>query len=174
MRSRPTADQRQIRNVKTWLSDKSGEFRNAIKEDEAKPYLDARYAKDLSSISSRTRPPLGKWLEGCTRLQTSRLFRDNRTEGTPATTIYSSNEKFEKLTNRSIIAGGLVMLLAPLWLLEFFTGSRKRLGIITAFVVSFMLLMTTATINRPFEVVAATAAYAAVLMVFMQIEPLSH
>lgn len=30
--------------------------------------------------------------------------------------------------------------------------------------------MTTATVNRPFEVVAATAAYAAVLMVFKQID----
>lgn len=33
-----------------------------------------------------------------------------------------------------------------------------------------MLVMSIATNNRPFEVVAATAAYAAVLMVFMQID----
>jgi hypothetical protein len=86
------------------------------------------------------------------------------------TITYSSDVKFEKLTNRTIIAGGLAMLLVPLWLLEYYSGSKVRLGIITAFVVAFMLVMTTATINRPFEVVASTAAYAAVLMVFMQID----
>ena len=47
--------------------------------------------------------------------------------------------------------------------------NNDRLGIITGFVILFTLLMAGATINRPFEVVAATAAYAAVLMVFMQI-----
>lgn len=62
------------------------------------------------------------------------------------------------------------MLLAPMWWLEFVSGSKKRLAIITAFLVVFILAMATATVNRPFEVVAATAAYAAVLMVFMQID----
>jgi hypothetical protein len=61
------------------------------------------------------------------------------------------------------------MLLAPLWWLEDVSDSKDRLKIITGFVILFISLMTVATINRPFEVVASTAAYAAVLMVFMQI-----
>lgn len=43
-----------------------------------------------------------------------------------------------------------------------------KLKVITGFIVVFMGMMTTAT-HKPFEVVAATAAYSAVLMVFMQI-----
>lgn len=62
------------------------------------------------------------------------------------------------------------MILGPLWWLEFVSGSRKRLAIISGFLAVFMVLMNLATINRPFEVVASAAAYAAVLMVFMQIE----
>ena len=83
--------------------------------------------------------------------------------------MYSDNEILERLTTAMIILVGLVMLLAPMWWLENVSSSRKRLGVITGFICVFMVMMTTATINRPFEVVAATAAYSAVLMVFMQI-----
>jgi hypothetical protein len=61
------------------------------------------------------------------------------------------------------------MLLAPLWWLEYVKNSENRLKVITAFLIAFIGMMSVAVVNRPFEVVAATAAYAAVLMVFMQI-----
>lgn len=83
--------------------------------------------------------------------------------------MYSSDSKFERFTTVCIIATGLIMLLAPMWWLEFVSDSVTRLKIITGFLCVFISIMTIATINRPFEVVAATAAYAAVLMVFMQI-----
>jgi hypothetical protein len=83
-------------------------------------------------------------------------------------TVYSSDEKFERFTTRSIIIIGLIALLTPMWL-EFVSASKARLGIITSFICAFIFVMSVATHNRPFEVVAATAAYAAVLMVFMQI-----
>jgi hypothetical protein len=86
------------------------------------------------------------------------------------TTVYSSDEKFERFTTASIIITGLIMLLAPMWWLESTSASKVRLGIITGFICAFISIMSMATNNRPFEVVAATAAYAAVLMVFMQID----
>lgn len=61
------------------------------------------------------------------------------------------------------------MLLAPIWWLAFVSDIKVRLGVITGFLCVFISVMATAT-SRPFEAVAATAAYAAVLMVFMQIE----
>lgn len=84
-------------------------------------------------------------------------------------TSYSSDLTFESVTTLGIIALGLAMLLAPLWWMQNVSDNNNRLAIITGFVILFTLLMTGATINRPFEVVASTAAYAAVLMVFMQI-----
>lgn len=174
IRSRPSANERQINNVRNWLSDIKGGYRQAIDVQETKSYMDSRYAADLISISLRSRPPLGRWLESFQKLQLSKLFRAELIPGKhkeSRTTTYSSDTKFENLTNCSIILGGLIMLLTPLWLLEYYSGSKTRLGIITTFVVVFMFTMSTATINRPFEVVAASAAYAAVLMVFMQINP---
>jgi di/tricarboxylate transporter len=83
-------------------------------------------------------------------------------------TVYSSTQKFDTLTTICIILVGLVMLLAPMWWLEYVSTSVIRLKIITGFIYVFIAIMSTATVNRPFEVVAAMAAYAAVLMVFMQ------
>lgn len=174
MRSRPSADERHINNVRNWLSDVEGGYRQVIDEEETKSYMESRYAADLITISLRNRPPLGRWLESFQKLQLSKWFRAELIPGKhkeSRTTTYSSDTKFENLTNCSIIMGGLLMLLTPLWLLEYCSGSKTRLGIITAFVVVFMFTMSTATINRPFEVVAASAAYAAVLMVFMQVDP---
>lgn len=132
-----------------------------------------KHEHDLISISLRERPPLGEWLESCHKLQLSRLFREKLQDGkhivSPATQ-YTSNARFELFTKGSIIIGGLVMLLAPIWWLAFVSDDKKRLGIITAFVCIFISVMATAT-NKPFEAVAATAAYAAVLMVFMQVDP---
>lgn len=52
---------------------------------------------------------------------------------TSETTVYSSDEKFERLTTSSIIVAGFVMLLLPIWWLEFTSSNVVRLGIITGF-----------------------------------------
>ena len=66
------------------------------------------------------------------------------------------------------------MLIGPLWWLNrlAFHGSNlsPRLGVITGFLVAFVLLICCLTNARPFEVLAATAAYGAVLMVFIQLQ----
>ncbi|KAF2026143.1 hypothetical protein EK21DRAFT_92684 [Setomelanomma holmii] len=164
VRARPRAEKRQVDNVVNWLD------RGAIVEEEADF---ANHASDLISINARTRTPLGRWLEGCRKPHLWRIFREKDRPGLhvkAASTVYSSNQKFDRLTSRTIIVLGLVMLLAPMWWLEFVSSSNIRLGIITGFLCVFISIMSTATINQPFQVVAATAAYAAVLMVFMQID----
>jgi hypothetical protein len=115
------------------------------------------------TINARSRPPLGRWIEACQSLHLWKLFRAKTVPGVHVdseTTVYSSDKAFERFTTSSIIAAGLAMLLAPLWWLDHVSASSTRLGII----------MGISTTNRPFEVVATTAAYAAVLMVFMQID----
>ena len=64
------------------------------------------------------------------------------------------------------------MLVGPLWWLQHLSAQDNmeyRLAVITGFLVLFTILLSILTVARPFEVLAATAAYAAVLMVFMQI-----
>jgi uncharacterized membrane protein len=133
----------------------------------------ATHKSDLISINSRSSAPLGQWLEACRKLHLWRIFRAKEVPDlhiTSPATVYSSNQKFDGLTTASIIFMGLVMLLAPMWWLEYVSESENRLKIITGFICVFIVIMSTATIHRPFEVVASTAAYAAVLMVFMQID----
>lgn len=63
------------------------------------------------------------------------------------------------------------MLVGPLWLLQWISarGQNVRLSVISAFLIGFTLLLSMVTVAKPFEVLAASAAYAAVLMVFMQL-----
>jgi hypothetical protein len=77
---------------------------------------------------------------------------------------------FDRIANTAIVLGGLIMLLAPLWWLEYVSSSVVRLKIISGFVCGFAGVMTCATVNRPFEAVASVAAYTRVLLVFMQID----
>ena len=68
---------------------------------------------------------------------------------------------------------GLAMLIGPLWWLQQITADesnlQSRLGIITGFIVCFAGILSIVTVAKPFDVLAATAAYSAVLMVFMQL-----
>lgn len=65
------------------------------------------------------------------------------------------------------------MLIGPLWLLQYVyieqPDLKSCLKIITGFLVGFTVLLSVVAVARPFEVLAATAAYGAVLMVFMQL-----
>jgi hypothetical protein len=86
----------------------------------------------------------------------------------PIATRAKKQSEIRSFTNFGMILVGLAMLLAPIWWLEYVPNSKQRLSIITGFLCGFTLILTLGTLSRPFEVVAATAAYAAVLMVFMQ------
>ncbi|KAJ2902169.1 hypothetical protein MKZ38_000967 [Zalerion maritima] len=101
------------------------------------------------------------------------LFRKQHREDrqfSPYTT-YQSDTMLEFVANALVILVGLAMLLGPLWILQFVGDNVRRLAIITGFVVLFALTLFAATQAKPFETVAATAAYSAVLMVFLQIDP---
>jgi hypothetical protein len=94
-------------------------------------------------------------------LRFSKLLRAKHNEGVHVrseATKYSDNERAERFTNAAIILVGLIMMLAPMWWLENVSVSPTRLKFITGFVCVFIVMMTTATINKHFEVVAATAA----------------
>lgn len=68
---------------------------------------------------------------------------------------------------------GIGMLIGPLWWLQRLSSHEASLeallGVITAFLILFAILISLLASPRPFEVLAATAAYGAVLMVYMQL-----
>ncbi|KAF1957581.1 hypothetical protein CC80DRAFT_515725 [Byssothecium circinans] len=150
IRARPRAGARQIKNVvirlkRELISPKESEF--------------VERTADLMSINPRMIPPLGRWLESSRNLHLSKVFRAKFMPGLHVEspfTVYSSDEAFENFTTVSIIVSGVALLLAPLWCLDHVSTSKARLGVITGFL--------------PVEVVATSAVYAAVLMVFMQID----
>ena len=57
-----------------------------------------------------------------------------------------------------IVVIGFSMLFRPLWWLNWTSDPPKRLGVITGFTIVFTALLMGSTLNRPFEVVAGTAA----------------
>lgn len=50
------------------------------------------------------------------------------------------------------------MLLTPMWILQALHNDNAKLAVITAFVVVFLGLVAYATVAKPFETLAATAA----------------
>ena len=86
-------------------------------------------------------------------------------------TRWQNDERVDRFPSAVIGCVGLAMLIGPLWLLEYITRDPIRLGIITAFIVLFFVLIVVATTAQLFEGLAATAAYSAVLMMFLQLGP---
>jgi len=163
IRARPKADSRQIHNLNTFMG------RRAIEKEERKF---ADYKQDLISINPKAASPLGRCLEATRLIRLSSWLQakvDPDSQIVSEYVHYGSDSALATLTTISIILLGFAMLLGPMWWLNFVSNGTYRLAIITVFLFIFMLLMSLATNNRPFEVVASAAAYAAVLMVFMQI-----
>jgi len=163
MKSRQGAQDHQVRNVQNWLHNHG----NAIDPDE-QAFID--HEGDTIAVVSKQKSLLRLLLE---RFQPMRsLFRvGGRADRVDSEcTKYYSDRWFDTATTAAIIVVGLMMLFAPMWWLNGETDGYKRLGIITGFVILFSVLLFGATTSstKGFEVLAATAAYAAVLAVFLQ------
>ena len=115
---------------------------------------------DVVALVGRVKSPLRLLLEQFQPLLTSRPFkvrlRSDHVKST--TTSYYSNARFDAFVTGVLIFLGLLLLLGPMWTLQFVRGGVKRLGIITGFILLFASLLTSATVAKPFEVLAAVAA----------------
>ena len=88
------------------------------------------------------------------------------------TTVYNNDPAVDKFVTCTTIVLGLGMLVGPLWWLQHLANRNNleiRLAIITGFLVVFAVALSIITVAKPFDVLAASAAYGAVLMVFMQL-----
>ncbi|KAK8085703.1 hypothetical protein PG997_006974 [Apiospora hydei] len=146
LKSAPSAPKGNINNINTWLSNN-----NYPIEDAEVEFLKA---KDLVTVARSQKGLFGL------------LGERNGPEGT---NVYGSDEPVDAIASASVFVVGMVMLIAPLWILAVTHGMFERLGVITAFIAVLLGVLTSATLAKPFEILAATAGYSAVLVVFLQI-----
>ncbi|EMC92848.1 hypothetical protein BAUCODRAFT_133770 [Baudoinia panamericana UAMH 10762] len=167
IRSRPTATKRQCRNLRHWF----GTYPDAIQPDE-QHHLDQdgnMLQGDLFPIVARPKAPLAMLIDRtrCLRF----LFRTGKRSDHVDTPLarYWSAKALETFTTVIILIVGLGMLFGPVWWLNNVNEHDRQLAIVTGFSVLFVIWSWFAAGNRPFEILAASAAYTAVLMIYRQI-----
>lgn len=82
---------------------------------------------------------------------------------------YWSDTGLEIFTTVVQLIIGVGMLYGPVWWLNNVSDHVKQLTIITGFASAFVVWSWAAAGNRPFEILAAFAAYMAVLMIYRQL-----
>jgi hypothetical protein len=83
-------------------------------------------------------------------------------------THYFSNAGFDQFVCLVTVLLGLGLLFAPMWYLHYVDDVDHMLGIITGFVSLFAFWLWVAAGPRQFEILLGTAAYAAVLYIYLQ------
>ena len=153
IRTRRSAQKYQIENIEAWFWNHP----TAIVKEEQEF---VRKAGDVVALVARVKSPLRLLLEKFRSVLTCSLFRaKQRTDQVQSpTTSYYSNTKFDAFVTAVLIFSGILLLLGPMWTLQYMTNNTKRLGVITAFILLFTSLLASATVAKPFEVLAATAA----------------
>ncbi|KAL6722304.1 hypothetical protein ACLMJK_001411 [Lecanora helva] len=174
LKARPNASAFQIKNVTQWLKNAN----RPIREEEV-AFLNEE--DDLIPVVPKQKTPIRRLMDRWSRIKTVWPFRDRKRNARffkdkdfeMRTTIYNRDSIFDKTTTCLIMVFGLGMLIGPLWWLQNLSAHQPnlqaRLIVITCFLVLFTVLLGIFTVAKPFEVLAATAAYGAVLMVFMQL-----
>jgi hypothetical protein len=156
LRASPPVPLREISNISNWFSN----HRDAIL-DEERAYI--KKTPDHMSLVVKTKTPFRRALERSTHFRTWGLWKKDHSElpndrYSSELEYIASDERIDKVIATSIVVAGLAMLIAPIWILEYVDPVAIKLGVISAFLVIFVLLLGFATTARSFETVAAAAA----------------
>ncbi|KAK1708091.1 hypothetical protein BDP67DRAFT_526008 [Colletotrichum lupini] len=158
------------RDIKSLLNWHSNHDNSAIAEQEQK-YL--RDKNDVVALAQKEKTPLRQVIDGSLRLRTlsSWKYKEDEAESYDQGDVtYYSDKRIDSFASAVIIAIGVLMLITPIWILQALTEMKAKLAVITVFIFVFLLVLSLAMVAKPFEALGATAAYAAVLMVFLQIQ----
>ncbi|PMD29656.1 hypothetical protein L207DRAFT_593226 [Hyaloscypha variabilis F] len=166
-RQYPTAPPHAIKSLLNWHANHN----NGAIETEEQRYLTKKH--DLISLVPKSITPLERLLESSGWFKLHLIWKDKDVPELPlydtnVVTLFSDG-KIDRFIAVVITALGTLMLVVPLWVLPNLEDMNAKLGTITAFVVVFLGLVAYTTTAKPFETLAATAAYAAVLTVFLQL-----
>ncbi|KAI3337187.1 hypothetical protein HD806DRAFT_542893 [Xylariaceae sp. AK1471] len=134
----------------------------------------------MSPPSSRTKLDVASWFEDLVVYRTHSKLSLFKKQAQPHSTlsirdrgaIYTgSDEAIDIFGSVAVFVAASAMLIAPLWILQSLDTPQSRLMVITIFAVVCLAFLSVATLGRPFERLAATAGYSAVLVVFLQLGP---
>jgi len=157
LRKYPVAPQHDIQSLLNWHTNHN----SCAIADEEREYLSRKH--DLISLVPKVKTPLRRLLEKSSNFKLHWFWKDK--DG-PELPLYDRNEvrffsdkKIDAFITVIITALGTVMLIVPLWVLPNLQGLNAKLGIITAFVVVFLGFVAYTTVAKPFESLAAAAAY---------------
>lgn len=157
IRAWPKAPKSNAQSVQNWLQIAG----NAI-QDEEKEYINRSH--DLVSLAPKARSPLRRFFDRSSYFRFAGVWRKKPSRDLelgfphPEMIYYTDDERVENSIRVFITVLGMVMLIAPLWVLAITHGTMKRLGEITGFVTLFLALVAFTTTARPFESLAAAAA----------------
>ncbi|KAI1331382.1 hypothetical protein F5Y16DRAFT_266644 [Xylariaceae sp. FL0255] len=142
----------------------------AIAPDEQK-YLE--HESDLFGVIPKDKLPLRRFIDNSRRLRTLPIWqlkgKSVSEENGGDDVSYFSDARINAFAAGLIIGLGGILLLAPLWILYALNSSAHKLAVITLFVAAFLITLSFTLVMKPFEALGATAAYAAVLTVFLQV-----
>jgi hypothetical protein len=118
---------------------------------------------DLISLAPRIKSPLRRLLERSGSFKLHWAWKENSVPELPLhdrkEVKFFSDRKIDCFITIIITALGTVMLIVPLWVLPNLESLKAKLGTIIAFVVLFLGLVAYTTVAKPFESLAAAAAY---------------
>ena len=150
----PPVPKKDITSLQNWFYNNQ----HAILEAET-DYVN--HTSDLFSLVPSSKTPLRSFLEHSRHFRLLGLWREEKDDVTlprDEHVHYSSDKKIDRVISVLIMLLGLAMLVTPLWILAFVGDLVTRLGVICAFIVLFVVLVSVTAVAKPFESLAAAAA----------------
>ena len=154
LKAHPPVPKKDISSLENWFYNNE----HAILEAETE-YI--KRSSDLFSVVAESKSPLRVLLEHSNRFRHLKLWQRKNLDAvgySDENTHYLSDKKIDRFIATFIMVLGLIMLIAPLWILAFLGGLVQRLGVISVFIVLFVALISVTTVAKPFESLAAAAA----------------
>lgn len=120
------------------------------------------HESDLLTLSPTQKSPLRLLLDRSEKFRTLRFWSQNKEPELPihdrGVVVHTSDKRIERFTTFVIIFAGTVMLITPLWVLHALGNEMHKLATITGFILVFIMMLSYATVAKPLEVLAGTAA----------------
>ena len=153
LRARPKVPKKDLISLENWLHNHAYPILPVETE-----YLEC--PSDLFTLVPASKSPLRLFLERSRHFRLLKLWRKEPSDSAvkDENVHYISDAKIDHFVTVFIMSIGLIMLIAPLWILTYLGGLARRLAVISAFIVLFAVLISWTTVAKPFESLAAAAA----------------